>query len=176
MNTFSKSNMMSGNVISTARKAFVYQWNLRQSTTNLLIASVWCFAASLAHAASETPPNARELHAAQCVAALEVNTEDLASAVKSGKEELRPVLLSRLESGISFVGDTYLHDDQDEKRARALANAALDAQKNLSEAELAALQTSCSDEGAKLLANANGIERALVKRAANRRMEKLLSR
>jgi hypothetical protein len=130
----------------------------------------------VAHAiAATSPPNARELHAAQCVAALEVNTEALASQVKTGDESARPLLQSRLEAGAAFIGDTYLHDDQDEKRARALAEAQLEAQKSLSQEQLAARQSACAQEGAKLLANANGFERAIVLRLVRRRMAKLLA-
>jgi hypothetical protein len=141
----------------------------------LFLATGLALAASMAHADSPSPPNAREMHAAQCVAALEANTQALAAKVKAGNEDARPLLLSRLESGTAFVGDTYLHDDQDVNRARALANAALEEQKKLSEAQLAALQNSCAAEGSKLLADASGLERAVVKRLARKRMDKLLS-
>jgi hypothetical protein len=130
--------------------------------------------AALTSPAAPMPPGPRELHAAQCVAALEVETEALAAKVKAGDEDLRPLLLSRLESGTAFVGDTYLHDDQDEKRARALANQALESQKSLTEAQIAALQASCAEEGARLLAEANGLERAVVKRLARKRMDRML--
>jgi hypothetical protein len=122
------------------------------------------------------PPSARELHAAECVAALQVNTEALAAKVKAGDDGARPVLQSRLEAGTAFVGDTYLHDDQDEKRARGLANAALESQKSLGAAQLAARQASCADEGTALLAEANGLERVIVRRMAKKRMDKLLAK
>jgi hypothetical protein len=145
----------------------------------VLACSLACAVASAAGVASgasgATPPGARELHAAQCVAALQVNSEALAAKVKGGDESARPLLQSRIESGAAFVGDTYLHDDQDEGRARGLANDALEKQKALSAPELAARQATCADEGAKLLADANGLERAVVRRVAKRRMDKLLS-
>ena len=122
--------------------------------------------------ASEASP--RDLHAAECVAALEVNTQDLAQSVKSGKEASRPVLLDRLVSGTAFVGDTYLHGNSDEKQARDLANQALEAQKSLPAPELAARQAACADEGAKLFASSNGVQQAVVKRLAKKRMDKLL--
>jgi hypothetical protein len=143
---------------------------------NIRIPVGLCFAPFIAQAmAAPSPPNARELHAAQCVAALEVSTEALAAQVKTGNEEARPLLLSRLEAGAAFIGDTYLHDDQDEKRARALADSELEAQKSLTDAQLAARQAVCAEEGAKLLSNANGLERALVIRLARKRMTKLLA-
>jgi len=129
---------------------------------------------SLAHAAPATEPTPRDLHAAQCVAALDVNTQELARQVKSGKEASRPVLLDRLVSGTAFVGDTYLHGHSDEKQARELANQALQAQKSLAAAELAALQAACADEGAKLFAASNGLQQVVVQRLAKKRMDKLL--
>lgn len=129
---------------------------------------------SLAQAGSATEPSPRDLHAAQCVAALDVNTQDLARQVKSGKEAMRPLLLERLVSGTAFVGDTYLHGDSDEKQARALANQALEAQKSLPAPELAARQAVCADEGARLFASSNSLQQAVVKRLAKKRMDKLL--
>ena len=131
-------------------------------------------AAAAARANPEAGPTAQDLHAAQCVAALQVHTQGLADQVKAGKEEVRPILLSRLESGTAFVGDTYLHGHVDEARARALANDALEAQKSLTDAQLAARQSACAEEGTRLLSASNGLERAVVKRLAKKRMDKLL--
>jgi len=119
-------------------------------------------------------PAERDLHAAQCVAALQVQTEDLAAQVKAGREEVRPMLLSRLESGTAFVGDTYLHGESDESKARALAKQALEAQKSLTEAQLRSRQDACAAEGSRLLADSNALERAVVKRLARKRMDRLL--
>jgi hypothetical protein len=132
-------------------------------------------AVSLAHAAPAPEPSPRDLHAAECVAALEVHTQDLAQRVKSGNEASRAVLLDRLISGTAFVGDTYLHGNSDEKQARALANQALEAQKSLPAPELATRQAACANEGAKLFAASNGLQRAVVKRLAKKRMDKLLA-
>ena len=119
-------------------------------------------------------PSARELHSAQCVAALEVSTESLAEEVKAGREDARPELQRRLEAGTAFVGDAYLHGTTDEKRARALAEDALQAQKSLSAAELAARQQACADEGTRLLSSSNVLEQAVVRHLARKRMHKLL--
>jgi len=127
-----------------------------------------------AQTALASEPTPRDLHAAQCVAALEANTQDLAQQVKSGKEASRSVLLDRLVSGTAFVGDTYLHGNSDEKQARDLANRALEAQKSLPAPELTARQDACADEGAKLYAASNGLQQAVVKRLAKKRMDKLL--
>lgn len=128
----------------------------------------------LAQPALAGEPSARDRHAALCVAALEVNTDDLARQVKSGKEAARRLLFDRLVAGAAFVGDTYLHGNSDEQQARALTNQALEAQKKLTAPELAARQAACADEGAKLYAASNVLQRAVVKRLAKKRMDKLL--
>ena len=139
----------------------------------LLSAAVLLFS-QRAHAEPVDVPSVRELHAAQCVAALQVDTERLAVEVKSGRAESRTVLMSRLESGIAFIGDAYLHGTNDEAKVRSLADNALHAQKGLNADELAARQTSCAVEGEKIMASSNGLERAIVRQLAKRRMTKLV--
>jgi hypothetical protein len=125
--------------------------------------------------ATTAPASASELHAAQCVAALEVSTESLAAQVKAGQDDARGPLQSRLEAGTAFVGDAYLKGTRDEARAKGLANKALEEQKSLSATELAARQEACADEGQKLMAASNGFERAIVRQLAKKRMAKLLA-
>lgn len=120
-------------------------------------------------------PSARDLHAAECVAALDAHTHTLADQVKAGQETLRTLLMDRLVAGAAFVGDAYLHGDSDEAGARALAEQAREAQKQLSPAALRARQNACADEGAKLYADGNGLQKAVVKRVAKRRMDRLLA-
>lgn len=126
---------------------------------------------SAAHAGEPTP---RDLRAAQCVAALDANTHDLARQVREGKESLRGLLLDRLVAGSAFVGDAYVRGDSDEQEARELTDQMREAQKKLPARELAARQTACAEEGAKLYASGNGLQRAVVKRLAKKRMDKLL--
>lgn len=125
-------------------------------------------------AAEPLVPSERERHTTECVAALEVSTEELAAQVRAGKEELRPLLLDRLRYGAAFIGRAYMNGDRDEDRSKALLDAALAAQKELPEADLHTRQLACADEGKRLLASANVIERAVVSRLASRRMKKLL--
>lgn len=129
---------------------------------------------SLTGSVSAAEPSPRDLHAARCVAALDVNTEDLARQVKAGQEASRRILLDRLVAGAAFVGDSYLHGSSNEKQARALADQAREAQKSLPAPELAARQAACADEGARLYAAGNGLQRAVVKRLAKKRMDRLL--
>lgn len=142
-------------------------------TLAIAVLSIAALSTAQADPAADSPASARDLHAAECVAALEVNTQDLAKQVKAGNEASRQVLLDRLTSGTAFVGDTYLHGGSDEKQARALANQALETQKRLSSAELAARQLACATEGATLYAGSNLLEKAVVKRLAKKRMDKL---
>lgn len=124
--------------------------------------------------AADPAPTPRDLHAAQCVAALETQTETLAEKVKAGNEATKPLLMERLIAGTAFVGDSYLHSKLDENQARALVHQAQEAQKSLPPAELAARQDSCAGAGSKLYASSNGVQQMVVQRLAKKRMEKLL--
>ncbi len=129
---------------------------------------------ALAAAEGNAAPTARDLHAARCVAALDAQTHALAEQVKAGQESARALLMDRLIAGAAFVGDAYLHGDSDEAQARALAEQAREAQKQLSPAEFRARQAACAQEGSQLYADSNGLQKAVVKRVAKRRMDRLL--
>lgn len=124
--------------------------------------------------AQAAEPSARDLHVARCVAALDSNTQDLASQVRSGQQDSRRMLEDRLVAGAAFIGDSYMHGQRDEQRAKELADREMEAQKQLPAAELAARQDACASEGAKLYAAGNGLQRAIVHRLAKKRMDKLL--
>jgi hypothetical protein len=137
----------------------------------LVVALCWPV---LCGAVGVSAPSKRELHSAECVAALEVSTDELARQVKAGRADLRPLLRQRLDAGAAFIGTAYLAGDRDEARAQALLAAALKAQSALPKAELAARQVRCAQEGAKLLADSNFVGRAVVSRLAKKRMKTLL--
>jgi len=120
-------------------------------------------------------PSEQELHTAQCVAALEASTDELAAQVKSGRAEVQPELLVQLKAGAAFIGDSYLHGERDEARARSQLEAALETQKSLAAGELAARQSGCAEEGARLLAKADPLGRVIVSQVAARRMKKMLA-
>jgi hypothetical protein len=138
----------------------------------LLLAAVGPLA--LPAVAAGGDPSEHELHTAQCVAALEAHTDELAAQVKAGQADLQPLLLNELKAGAAFIGDAYVQGERDEARAKGFLNAALEAQKALPKAELAARQVRCAQEGAQLLANADIVSRTVVNRLAQRRMKKLL--
>ncbi|MES2717883.1 MAG: hypothetical protein V4795_19100 [Pseudomonadota bacterium] len=129
---------------------------------------------ALAASAQAAEPTPRDRHAAQCVAALEASADDLVRQVKAGKEAARKPLLDRLVAGASFIGEAYLHGNSSEDQARALVDQAAEAQRRLSPAELAARQAACANEGARLFASSNALQRAVVKRVARKRMDRLL--
>ena len=124
--------------------------------------------------AATDEPTPRELHTVQCVAALEVYTDELAAQVKAGRTELRPLLLDRLKQGAAFIGAAYLQGERDEDRVKGFLDAALEAQKSLPKSALAARQSACAQEGAQLLAKADAFSRAVVSHLAQKRMKKLL--
>ncbi len=143
-------------------------------SSRLALAALATTLLGLAACAQAAEPTPRDRHAAQCVAALEASADDLAGQVKSGREAARKPLLDRLVSGAAFVGDTYLHGDSNEDQARVLVDQASEAQRSLSTAELAARQAACANEGARLFAASNALQRAVVKRLAKKRMDRLL--
>ncbi len=130
----------------------------------------------VAHCAMAGAPAAteREQHTAQCIAALDVKSSELARQVKAGQPELQAPLTATLEAGAAFIGHAYLQGDRDEARSQALLNAALESQKALAEAELAARQANCAQEGARLLSQTDVIGRFVLSRLVQRRLQKLL--
>ena len=129
----------------------------------------------VASLAGPTAPSERDLHAAACVAALEVNTDALVKQVRAGRSELRPLLQERMQDGVAFIGAAYVRGLRDKKRARALLTQASEAQKSLTADELSARQDACAAEGLQLLASATFIERLLVWHLTGNRMNKVLS-
>jgi hypothetical protein len=116
------------------------------------------FAARMALASTDAPTE-RELHTSECVAALDVRSEELARQLKAGQTESRPLLVSTLEAGGAFIGQAYLQGERDEAR---------------SQSDLAARQTSCALEGARLLSQTDVIGRFVISRLVQRRLQKLV--
>lgn len=125
-------------------------------------------------AAAALPATSRERQTARCVAALESQTRALAAQARSGDEAALPLLQSQLESAAAFVGDNYLHGDRDNEHARSLLDEARSEHQQLDPTQAAARQSRCAAEGAQLLAAASGLQRAVLKRFAKRRMDRLL--
>lgn len=130
--------------------------------------------ASPAPAPAAVAPSGPAWARAQCVAALETQTEGLAQRVKAGETALTETLRLRLRAGAAFIGQAWLDGERDEQRSKALLQQARQAQEGLPADELAARQERCAQLGEKLLAESNMFSRAAVSRLAERRMKKLL--
>jgi hypothetical protein len=111
-------------------------------------------------------------HTATCVAALEVQAAAMADEYRNGRTDIEPELVRRVQEGFAFIGTAYLNGLREEEATRLL-KAAEKAQETLPPDELAARQAACRAEGARLLENANVLERAFVMKAAQRRVDKL---
>jgi hypothetical protein len=124
----------------------------------------------LATGAARAAPTAE--HAAACVAALQADAEQMARQFRDGHPEIEPALAHRVEQAFAFIGVAY-KQGLAQPDADRLLKAAEKAQSELTRAELAARQAACASEGSELLKQASGLERALVTRAAQRRIDKL---
>jgi hypothetical protein len=133
-----------------------------------------CLSAACAKASDVAEPTARELHTADCIAALETRSEDLARQIKAGQTNQRAALQSALDAAAAFIGQAYMQGDRDQERLENLKNSALQAQKTHSSAELAARQASCAQEGEHLLSQADVLSRFVISRLAARQMKRLL--
>ena len=112
--------------------------------------------------------------AADCVAVLERDASALATRVQAGDKAARPGLLKLTEQGFTFVGRAYLRGLR-KAEADRLVDEAKVAQKSLPPEPLQQLSASCQAEGARLFADANALERALVTNRAKARVESLLA-
>ena len=64
----------------------------------LLLATFSSFALPAAYAAGPTPQ-----HSAECVAALEADAEAMAAQYRSGRTEVEPELVRRVQQGFAFI-------------------------------------------------------------------------
>jgi hypothetical protein len=142
--------------------------------TGAALAVVLLLGPIMGAAAAEAAPTLDELHAAECVAALEARAETLAAQVRAGQPELKPQLLVQLEYGAAFIGRAYLKGERDEARSQSLLDAARARQHALPDADLHRRQALCADEASHLLASTNGFGRVVVARVAERRMNRML--
>ncbi len=131
------------------------------------------FATPMAIAGSDAPTE-RELRTSECVAALDARSEELARQVKTGQSESRALLVSTLEAGAAFIGQAYLQGDRDEARSQSQLAAAQQAQRKLSDSDLATRQASCLLEGTRLLSQTDAIGRFVISRLVQRRLQKLV--
>ena len=96
----------------------------------------------------------------------------MAAQYRSGRTEVEPELVRRVQQGFAFIGTAYLQGVRDAEADRLL-KAAEAAQKEMPTAELATRQAACRTEGTRLLEKANAIEREFVTEAARRRVDRM---
>ncbi len=130
------------------------------------------FAAALLVAAAAAHADPSPERAAYCVAALKVRADPLADRLRAGEESVEAPLLVIVTASFAFIGSAYKQGLRSE-RADELVKAAEKAQAKLPPAEMTRAQDACQAEGQKLYADANYIERLLVRRAASNRIERL---
>lgn len=128
-------------------------------------------AAPAVSAADDTPFFRR---AAACVAVLERDAVEMAGRYKAGERAIKPGLVRLTEQGFAFVGKAYLRGLR-KPEADKLIDEARAAQKSMPADALAQLSTGCRAEGAKLYADASGLEQMIVSNRAKARVDKLLA-
>lgn len=117
-------------------------------------------------------PEPTPQHSAACVAALEVEAIAMVEEMKAGHPEIEPELVRRVQQGFAFIGIAYKQGLRKEEADQLLKQAEADTQA-LPRTELTARQQACQTEGARLLENASPFERAFVRLAAQRRVDRL---
>lgn len=129
--------------------------------------------AACVRAAESTDDAVFHQRAAACVAVMKSDVERLVPRFRAGEAALRPDLERLTAQGYAFIGTAYLRGLRKAEADRMLAQAEAQQRQQAPEA-LRLLSTACQAEGAALLANANGLERALVNNRARARVDKLL--
>ena len=109
---------------------------------------------------------------AACTAALMSKAEPLAPRLRAGDPAAHAQLTPMVESAFAFIADAYLQG-VGQARADELLKQARQAQASWPAAQLAPLQDDCLKEGTKLLEGSNFLSRALIRKAAQARIERL---
>lgn len=118
---------------------------------------------------------ARWQQASACVAVLKADVLVLRDKTWSGTPGLKPEMKRLTEQGFAFIGTAYKQGLRAPLADRLLEEAEA-AQKRASAESLRALSQSCRADGARLLKQANVLERMLVGNRAEARVDKLLAR
>lgn len=144
--------------------------------TLLLIAPACALLLSSALPARAAPDDAPFYRrAAACVAVLERDAAALAGRHQAGERGVKPALVKLTEQGFAFIGRAYLRGLR-QAEADRLVDEAKAAQRGQPAEALAQLSAGCQAEGARLYANANGLEQAVVSNRARARVDKLLAK
>lgn len=129
--------------------------------------------------AAQSDPSPQDLsrwqQASACVAVLKADVLVLRDRSWAGTPGLKPEMKRLTEQGFAFIGTAYKQGLREPLADRLLAEAEA-AHKQMSSDALRALSQSCRTDGARLLKQANVVERLLVGNRAEARVEKLLAR
>jgi hypothetical protein len=130
-------------------------------------------------AAAQSDPSPQDLarwqQASACVAVLKADVLALRDRTWSGTPGLKPEMKRLTEQGFAFIGTAYKQGLREPLADRLLEETEA-AQKRASPESLRALSQSCRADGARLLKQANVLERLLVGNRAEARVDKLLAR
>lgn len=123
--------------------------------------------------AADAATDAFYRRASACVAVMKQDVVVLTARHQAGATTVRPDIQRLTELGFTFVGTAYKRGLRKAQADQMLADAEA-SQKGQGADALKKLSTECQAEGARLLAKANVIERALVANRARARVDKLL--
>lgn len=137
------------------------------------LAAVLCLVAGAANANEDANDAVFFRRAATCVAVMKADVERLVPRFSAGESALRPNLERLTAQGFAFIGTAYKRGLRKDEADRMLAEAQAQ-QRSQTPESLRLLSSSCQTEGAALLTNASGLERALVNNRARARVDKLL--
>jgi hypothetical protein len=112
---------------------------------------------------------------AQCIAVMQTKADDLARHVKAGDKSLEPALRTELERAAVLIGRSYLDGMHDEAQAKARLKQAHDAQSKWTDAQRNKLHKECVQRADAELAAASVVQRFIVQRVAQARLQRLLS-
>jgi hypothetical protein len=112
---------------------------------------------------------------AHCVAAMQTHADALARLVKAGDMSQEPALRTELERAAALIGRTYLDGLHDEDEAKARLKKAQEAQAGWSDERRRRVHEDCVRRADAELAAANGFERFIVRRVADRRLRRMLA-
>ncbi len=149
-------------------------WHRRGQRHRRAAALVLGLVLSTAVASAPSPAPVDREQMAHCVAVLQFRADALARQLKSGDKSQEPVLRAELERAAALIGRTYLDGLHDENEAKARLKKAQDAQAHWSDEQRAQLHRASARRADAELAAANSFERFVVRRAADRRMRRLL--
>ncbi len=112
---------------------------------------------------------------AACVAVIQTRSDDLVRQVKAGDKSQQPALHAELVRAAVLIGQAYLDGLHDERDARAMLQSAHDAQASWTDAQRNAAHDACIKKADAAFAEASPVQRFIVERIAQARMNRLLA-